>query len=111
MSEKRILIVDDELLSKIDANRGEMSRTEFLSCILDNQLQEESSLPSSNRYVSREEYAEFVQEMKELLRRLLDFFISYGIKKNDQPEDGHFAELLQKVQSISAQKIKPRSSK
>ncbi len=31
MSEKRMLIVDEELLNKIDENRGEMSRAEFIN--------------------------------------------------------------------------------
>jgi metal-responsive CopG/Arc/MetJ family transcriptional regulator len=38
MSEKRMLIVDDELLSKIDENRGEMSRSEFIGFIINTQL-------------------------------------------------------------------------
>lgn len=111
MTEKRMLLIDDELLSKIDANKGEMSRIEFLSFLINNQLQEEGSTPTSNQYVSREEYIEFTQEMKDLLRKFLDSFISYDLKLGEQPKDGSFAELVQKLQSLSASGGKPKSSK
>jgi len=109
MPEKRILIVDDDLLNKIDENRGEMSRSEFLSFLINNQLQEKESSPVSGKYVSREEYAEFTQGMKELLRHFFDFFIKDGLKQEEQPEDGNFAELAQKLQSLSVAKIKPKT--
>jgi len=111
MPEKRMLIVEDEILSKIDENRGEMSRSEFLSFLINNQLQEKESSPASSKYVSREEYAEFTQGMKELLRRFFDFFIKDGLKQEEAPEDGNFAELAQRLQSLSASKIKPKSTK
>ncbi len=37
MTEKRMLIVDSDLVEKIDQNRGEMSRTEFLRFLIDSQ--------------------------------------------------------------------------
>ena len=111
MPEKRMLIVDDELLSKIDKNRGEISRSEFLSFLINNQLQENEPSPGSNKYVSREEYAEFTQGMKELLRHFFDFFIKDGLKQEESPEDGNFAELAQRLQSLSTSKIKPKNPK
>ena len=111
MPEKKILIVDDELLSKIDENRGEMSRSEFLSFLINNQLEEKPSSPTSNKYVSREEYAEFTQGMKELLRHFFDFFIKDSLQQEESPEDGNFAELAQRLQSLSASKIKPKIQK
>ena len=113
MSEKRILIVEEELLNKIDASRGEMSRAEFIACILDNQLKEESesSPASSNRYVSREEFQEFVQGMKDLLRRFLDFYISYGVELGEEPKDLTFEELKKKLQSLSYGEARQKTSK
>ena len=46
MTEKRMLIVDDELLKKIDENRGEMSRNEFISFLSITQLGEQSESAS-----------------------------------------------------------------
>ncbi len=111
MSEKRMLIVDEELLSKIDENRGEMSRVEFIKFLISNQLEEQEGTVTSNQYVSREEFQEFAQGMKDLLRRFLDFFISYGLELGQEPKDGTFNELVQKLQSLSATGGKPKTSK
>jgi hypothetical protein len=112
MSEKKMLIVDEDLLSKIDENRGEMTRAEFISFIINNQLEEKGeSGTSSQQYVTREEFQEFAQGMKDLLRRFLDFFISYGLELGQEPKDNTFSELVQKLQSLSATGGKPKASK
>ena len=43
MTEKRMLIVDAELLKKIDENRGDMSRTEFINFLINSQLHEDGA--------------------------------------------------------------------
>ncbi len=111
MSEKRILIVDTELLARIDQNRGDMSRSEFIDFLINSQLGEDADSASSNQYVSKEEYQEFSQGMKDLLRRFLDFFISYGVELGQQPKDSTFSELVQKLQSLSATGGKPKTGK
>ncbi|MDD5703522.1 MAG: hypothetical protein PHU23_15915 [Dehalococcoidales bacterium] len=112
MSEKRMLIVDEELLEKIDKNRGDMSRTEFIGFLLNNLLEEKvGANTSSNQYVSREEFQEFAVGMKDLLRRFLDFFISYGLELGQEPKDNTFSELVQKLQALSATGGKPKTSK
>jgi hypothetical protein len=111
MTEKRMLVVDSELLDKIDANRGDMSRTEFLSFIIESRLGEESTSLSSRDYISKEEFQEFSQGMKDLLRHFLDFFISYGMELGEEPKDHTFAELVQKLQTLSSNGGKPKASK
>jgi hypothetical protein len=112
MSEKRMLIVDDELLRKIDENRGDMSRIEFINFIINTQLGHEGGGGAvSHQYVDREEFQEFAQGMKDLLRRFLDFFISYGLELGQEPKDSTFAELVQKLQTLSASGAKPQISK
>ncbi|MFC1928796.1 hypothetical protein ACFLWC_05465 [Chloroflexota bacterium] len=98
MTEKRMLIVDTEVARKIDENRGDMSRSEFLSFLIDSQLSEESVEQS---YVNREEFQQFTEGMKELLRNFLDFFLSYGLELGKQPQDESFEELSQKLQTLS----------
>jgi hypothetical protein len=49
--------------------------------------------------------------MKDLLRRFLDFFISYGLELGQQPKDGTFSELVQKLQSLAATGGKPKTPK
>jgi hypothetical protein len=112
MTDKRMLIIDDDLLKKIDENRGDMSRTEFLSFLINNQLGEgENTVESSNKYIKREEFQEFTQGMKDLLRHFLDFYISYGLELKDEPKDASFAELVLKLQSLSSNNSKPKASK
>jgi hypothetical protein len=112
MSEKRMLIVENDLLQKIDENRGEMSRSEFISFLLNSQIGEDAqSSTISNQYVTREEYQEFALGMKDLLRRFLDFFISYGLELGQEPKDNTFSELVQKLQTLSANAGKAKSPK
>ena len=89
-----------------------MSRNEFINFLLNSQIGEDNPTPAiSNQYVTREEYQEFALGMKDLLRRFLDFFISYGLELGQEPKDNTFAELVQKLQTLSANAGKPKPSK
>jgi hypothetical protein len=111
MTDKRMLIVDEETLTQIDENRGDMSRADFIKFLINSQLGEEESTAISNQYVNREEFQEFTQGMKDLLKRFLDFFISYGLELGQEPKDGTFSELVQKLQTLSASGGKPKANK
>ncbi len=99
MAEKRMLIVDAEVAGKIDENRGDMSRSEFLNFLIDSQLKETEEVGSQN-YVDREEFHQFAQGITELLRNFLEFFLSYGLELGKQPQDKTFEELSQKLQTL-----------
>ena len=99
MTDKRMLIVDAEVTRKIDENRGDMSHSEFLNFLIDSQLKEETG---NQNYVSKEEFREFTQGMKELLRNFLEFFLSYGLELGKQPQDTTFVELSQKLQALGS---------
>ena len=118
MTDKRMLIVDEEILSKIDENRGDMSRAEFINFLINNQLGESESQSLSDRataiapqYVDREEFQEFSQGMKDLLKRFLDFFISYGLELGPEPKDNTFSDLVQKLQTLSTTGSKSKTNK
>jgi len=97
MSEKRMLIVDAELVKKIDDNRGDMSRADFLNFLITSQLKEESKKQDG---ITREEFHQFQEGTKELLRNFLEFFISYGLELGKQPKDSEFEQLTQKLQTL-----------
>lgn len=101
MAEKRMLIVDAELVKKIDENRGDMSRSEFLHFLIDNQLKEEGK---KQDLVTREEFHQFQEGTKELLRNFLEFFISYGLELGKQPSDNEFEQLSKKLQALGSLK-------
>lgn len=111
MTDKRMLIVDSDLLDKIDKNRGEMSRSEMLHFLIDNMIKGDNSNPANGQYLDREEFQKFTLEMKELLRRFLDFFMSYGMQHGDDSRGQTFEELSQRLQSLANNGSKSRSSR
>ena len=107
MTDKRMLIVDAEVVRKIDENRGDMNRAEFLNFLIDSQLKEDIG---NHSYVGKEEFHQFAQGMRELLRNFLEFFISYGLELGKQPEDKTFDELSQKLQALGSSEHKIKKS-
>ena len=99
MSEKRMLILDAELVKKIDDNRGDMNRSDFINFLIESQLKEEGKRHDG---VTREEFHQFQEGTKELLRNFLEFFISYGLELGKQPRDNEFEQLTQKLQSLGS---------
>jgi len=101
MSEKRMLIVDAELVEKIDDNRGDLSRSEFVAFLIDSLLQEKAK-NRDNNLVTKEEFHQFQEGTKELLRSFLEFFISYGLELGKQPKDTEFEQLSQRLQALGS---------
>ena len=97
MSDRRMLIVDAELVKRIDENRGDLSRPEFLSFLIDSHLKEETTKPAG---VTREEFHQFQEGTKELMRSFLEFFINYGLELGKQPGDDEFEQLSRKLQGL-----------
>jgi len=100
MSEKRILIVDAELVKKIDENRNDLSRSEFLHFLIDSQLKEESK--KQPQMITKDEIYQFQEGTKELLRSFLDFFITYGLELGRRPESEQLQELSQRLQALGS---------
>ena len=99
MAEKRMLIVDSELVKKIDDNRGDLGRSEFINFLIDGPLKEEAKKSDG---VTREEFHQFQEGTKELLRNFLEFFISYGLELGKQPKDSEFEHLSQRLQALGS---------
>jgi len=99
MSEKRMLIVDAEIIRKIDENRGDMNRSDFINFLIDSCLKEDSE---KQDYITKEEFNQFQEGTRELLRNFLEFFISYGLELGKQPKDKTFEELSQKLQALGS---------
>jgi hypothetical protein len=99
MSEKRMLIVDAELVKRIDDNRGDMSRSEFINFLIESPLKEENKRRDG---VTHEEFHQFQEGTKELLRNFLEFFISYGLELGKHPKDNELEQLTQSLQSLGS---------
>ena len=99
MAEKRMLIVDAELVKRIDDNRGDLGHSEFINFLIESQLKEKEEGKKQGG-VTREEFHQFQEGTKELLRNFLEFFISYGLELGKQPSDNEFEQLAQKLHSL-----------
>lgn len=108
MPEKRMFIVDAEVARKVDESRGEMSRSEFINFLIEGQLKEDEEDIGKQNYVTKEEFYQSQQGMKELLRSFLEFFLSYGLEVGKQPTDKNFNELSQKLQALSSSNSKAK---
>ena len=102
MAEKRMLIVSAELVKRINENRGDMSQAEFIDFLMDSQLKEETKEPKDikEKYVTREEIHIFEQDMKSLMKRALDFFVSYGLELGKQSPKSEFEELSSRLREL-----------
>lgn len=100
MGDKRMLIVPAELVKKIDDNRGDMTQAEFIEFLINSQLQETKEKAKEQQYVTKEELRVFEQDIKSLLRRSLDFFVSYGLELGKQSPKTEFEELNNRLQEL-----------
>ena len=102
-----MLVVEADLVKKIDENRGELSRSEFVDLLIEGQLQEKedgAQLKGSlldDDAVTRDEFRQFQEGAKELLRSFLDFFINYGLELGKGPRDEEFEQLSRKLRTLS----------
>ncbi len=106
MSEKRMLIVDAEVARKIEENRGDMNHSDFINFLIESCFKEDSG---KQNYVTKEDFDQFQQGTRELLRNFLEFFISYGLELGKQPEDKTFEELSQKLQAFGSSSSKAKN--
>jgi len=102
MSDKRMLIVPAEIVKKIDDNRGDMSQAEFIEFLIDSQLRETKEKAKEQVYVTKEEISVFEEDIKGLLRRSLDFFVSYGLELGKHSPKSEFEELSGRLRELES---------
>ena len=112
MSDKRMVIVDDRLLTKIDEHRGTRSRSEYVgSCVQKlfeatepERTARATPVPGMEEYISRTEFEQFQQRMDRLNQEFMDFFVKYASHlasdKPSLPDDEQFAQELRRLLSL-----------
>ncbi len=110
MSEKRMLIVDAEVAKKIDENRGAMDQSDFIAFLIEEKLKGTSAPaePSKQEFATNEDFIQFQQGIKELLRNFMEFFLSYGLELSEQPDDEAMKELNKQLKNFVT-KVKPHN--
>jgi hypothetical protein len=79
-----IMVVKEDIVKKIDEQRGEMNRTEFVNYLIQCQLKEQPSQKSS---ISKQEFQAYTRQVTDTLHNFLQFFVSYGMSMGkSQPE-------------------------
>ena len=100
MAEKRMIIVPAELAKKLDDNRGDMSQVDFIELLIDSQLKESTEKAKAEQYATKEEILVFQEDIKSLLKRFLDFFVSYGLELGKQSPRTEFEELSNRLHEL-----------
>ena len=102
MSDNKILVVPADLAQKIDDNRGDMSRVEFIEALIDNLVTDKHESKSNGKvdYATRTELLSFEQDMKQLLKSFLDFFIAYGMEFGENGQLLEIEKFTTKLQGL-----------
>ncbi len=124
MSERLMLIVPAELVTKIDANRGDLGQAEFINFLIDsllNKKTDEKQAPGKDeiesiktelkkllikeedtkkKYATKEELQSFMNDNRRLLKSFLDFFIGYGLEMGKQSSNNELVEITSKLKDL-----------
>ena len=98
MDENRIVILPSDLVDRLDLNRGEMGRADFVKLLLERLLQGNGTKDSVTNIVTRQELQDFQSDIRALLRTFLDFFIVYGLELGPSPKGDDLQTLTQQLQ-------------
>jgi len=99
MSDKRMLILDAVVAKRIDDNRGDMNVSDFINFLIDGQLKP-TVTEVKNNHVSKEEFQQFEQGIRDLLRSFLEFFLSYNLELGKSSTERELDRLAQKWQAM-----------
>ena len=100
MSDSKILVIPSDLAKKIDDNRGDMSRAEFIEALIDNLITEKPVSNNVAEYATKTELVSFQQDMKQLLKSFMDFFVSYGLEYGENGQHLDIEKFTSKLQGF-----------
>ena len=119
MPGKRMLILPEEIVKKIDDNRGDLTQAEFLDFMIEEQLKQaearagvgrkeledlrhelQTLVTREKKLSTKEELQAINDDTRRLLKSFIDFFMKYGIELGDKASAfdlkdviGHGADL------------------
>jgi len=99
VSDRRILVLPAELVVKVDENRGDMSRAEFIDLLLDSHLGNDN-VEQHPEFVTRESLSDFERGIKELLRSFMEFFVTYSLEIGKGSGDSDLESLTERLKEV-----------
>lgn len=93
-----MLIVPEELVKRINENRGDLSQAEFINFLIDRQINKSAEEP---QYATKQEVQSLEQDLKKLLKSFLDFFMNYGMEMGEQTQQIELKSLSKKLGDLS----------
>ncbi|MFH1651118.1 MAG: hypothetical protein ABID87_03300 [Chloroflexota bacterium] len=91
-----IMVVAQPLAQQIDEHRGEMTRTEFVSFLLQSQLNQRKN----QNYITAEEFHRSLQDMKGMMHDFMEFVLSLDLTRKSA-DDG-LTDWLRKVKTLES---------
>jgi hypothetical protein len=92
-----VMVVKEDIVKQIDDHRGEMNRTEFVNYLIQCQLKEQLNQKNS---ISKEEFQQFRRQTLELMRNILEIFISSGMSMDESQQNEGVQTLSQQLESF-----------
>lgn len=117
MSDKRMLILDAEVIRKINENRGDLLQGEFIDFLIESHFKAEKEAGTGidrqeienlkqllselkgklelneKKTATKEEVLAFQEDTRKLLKSFLDFFVGYGLELGSHSLSGDLKEL------------------
>ena len=107
MPDRRIMVLPAELVDKVDENRGDLSRAEFIDLLLEGHLGNDNE-EQMHEFVTRESLADFERGIKELLRNFMEFFVTYSLEIGKKSGDSTLESLTESLKEVPDPAISPR---
>jgi hypothetical protein len=107
MMENRALILPANVVEKIDANRGDLSRADFIAFLLEHLLKDTQEKERVTNHVTRQELQDFENDVRSLLRGFIDFFIAYDLELGTGSKAKSSEAFQQKLQQAASLVDKP----
>ena len=118
MADKRMMVLPAEVVARVDENRGDLSRADFINLLLDSQLgngaaseQEEEEEEEEPQSVTWMDLAELESGIKDLLRSFLEFFITYGLEIGKDSGKTDLEALTDRLNDVPGPSVSPRGKR
>jgi hypothetical protein len=124
MSDKRMLILAEEVVRKINQNRGDLSQGEFIDFLIESHFNPPSQAGAAvekqevenvkklmgelkdklegieKKSATKDEVQAFQEDTRKLLKSFLDFFVGYGLELGNHSLSGDLKELSSSLEKL-----------